>query len=241
MKSKIRVSFCVFLLSSIAALALGAEFDTNSTNITNTYFLIEVGDRAIFSGYGDWEGDTGYWDVVGTEVVDEVKCLKVNRISTNEDNFVTFWFAQDTEGNVWVLKIYYKGTTFTLGDGILFWFMPADPQVGDKAAVIMPASDNTYCEVVETSVTVPQLSTGLGPFSDCIRVRCRYNGVFNEEVEYYCHSFWGVRRTEANHESDWGMDIKAVISTECRGDFDNDSDVDGEDLRIFSEHFGTIF
>ncbi len=240
MNKKVMVSLCVFLLFSIAGLALGAEFDSNSATLTNIYFPMKVGDRAILSGYGDWAGDTDYWDVVGTEVVDGVKCLKVNRISTEGDNFITLWLAQDTEGNVWALKAYFHDydMTFTLGDGIKFWVMPADPEVGDKAALTLPQSEEHYCAIVEINVTVPELSTGLGPFSGCIKVKCWPEGSSTVEVDYYCPNFGCVKRTEENYESERGMDIAEVISTGCPGDFDDDGDVDGSDLATFAADFG---
>jgi len=240
MNTKVMISLTVFILFSISGLALAADFGSNSGTLTNMYFPMKAGDRLIYSGYGDWEADTTYLDAVGTEVVDGVKCLKVNRISTNEDSFITLWLAQDTESNVWVLKVYDhdNDVTFYLGDGIKFWFMPAVPKVGDKAALTFPESDEHYCEIVETSVTVPKLSTGLGPFEDCIKVKCWPEGSSCVEVEYYCPNFGGVRSTEENHESEMGMDLKEVMSVGCPGDFDGDGDVDGSDLAVFAADFG---
>ena len=129
----------------------------------------------------------------------------------------------------------FSNKPFTIG---LFGFMPAVPKVGEKAALTLPESDEHYCEIVETSVTVPKLSTGLGPFEDCIKVKCWPEGSSCVEVEYYCPNFGGVRSTEKNHESKMGMDLKEVMSVGCPGDFDGYGDVDGSNLAVFAADFG---
>ena len=219
------------LLYSIGGSALATEFGPDSATITNRYLPMKVNERHIEFGYGNLEGKTTYWDVVGIETVETVRCLKVNRISTKEDNFVTLWFAQDIGGNVWVLKAYvhHEDRTLLLGNGIEHWFMPAAPAVGLNAGLIAPASDETYSKIVATGVTVPKLSTGLGPFEDCLEVKCWWEGSPNEDVEYYCPNVGGVRITEGNPENNAGMDLKANFSTGSPGDVNSDGKLGLED------------
>jgi hypothetical protein len=230
MKMHIMILMTGFVLFSIGGSAFAAEFGTNSAILNNQYFPVKFDDRRIDFGYGDWEGNTTYWDVVGIEVVNTVRCLKVNRISTEESSFTTVWFAQDTEGNVWALKIYmhHVDKTFYLGDGIKSWFMPASPAVGLNAGLIVPESDQTYSKIMATGVTVPELSTGIGPFVDCLKVNYWWEGSPNGAVEYFCPNVGCVRNTD-DFENNKGMDLKEVISAGCLCDVNCDGKVGLED------------
>lgn len=223
MKKHLMIPITVFILFFIAGSAFAAEFGPNSATLTNRYFPVKFDERRIESGYGNWEGNTTYCDVVGIEVVNTVKCLKVNRISTEKGSFITVWLAQDTEGNVWALKIYmhHEDKTFCLGNGIKSWFMPASPAVGLNAGLIVPESDQTYSKIVATDVTVPKLSTDIGPFVDCLKVKYWWEGSPHWEVEYYCPNVGCVRNTD-DFENNKGMDLKEVVSAGCPGDVSGD-------------------
>ena len=98
----------------ISASAQAVELGPNSANITNRYFPAAIGRWSYMLGVDGSFGSAIYDNAVGIEEVNgarigtqtfnNVKCLKWNHMRTNlndEDEFVTLWTAQDTQGNVW--------------------------------------------------------------------------------------------------------------------------------------------
>jgi hypothetical protein len=143
-------------------MAFAVEFGLNSAKITNRYLPATVGDWTIRLGAGNWAGKFSYLNVVGIEEVsgaqigaqtlNNVKCLKVNLIEsdlTESDGLITLWIAQDTQGNVWILKIYdfFDDKTYTLGTVFKSMVMPAVPDVGDPAGITIPETTTDYCRV----------------------------------------------------------------------------------------------
>ena len=176
-----RISMLVFLVVIIALLngLAFADFDSNSANITNQFSPMQEGNWWKTTGYGDLAGETETGSIVGTEVVDSVNCLKLV-VSGG-----TLWLAQDTDGSVWLLKVIIGSSTiYTLGSGISYPFMPAEPKVGDRVSHIFQESAGTYGKVTEIGVDV-DLSTGLGPYENCVEITCYYDYEV-EELEYYC-------------------------------------------------------
>ena len=70
-------------------------------------------------GAGDFLDSARYSNIVGIEEVsgarigaqtfNKVKCLRVDNITAGlneDDEFVSVWVAQDTLGNLWILKGY---------------------------------------------------------------------------------------------------------------------------------------
>ncbi len=117
-KKLIIISAVMVALLSVSPMAVAVEFGPNSANITNRYVPLKVGAWSLSIGGGNWTGFLRYSNAVGTEVVsgakigtqtfNNVKCLKLNLIDTADDYFVALWAAQDTQGNVWVLKLYFS-------------------------------------------------------------------------------------------------------------------------------------
>ena len=106
-------------LLMISTSAQAVEFDPNSANITNRYFPAEMGGWSYLLGVGSSVGSVAYFNAVGIEEVSDVrvgaqnfnnvKCLKVNVIEAEENDsgdFYNVWMAQDTLGNLWILKFY---------------------------------------------------------------------------------------------------------------------------------------
>ena len=154
-KKHLILSVIIATLLFVSSMAFAVEFGPNSAKITNRYYPATVGDWSYMLGAGsNWAGRFIYANVVGIEEVsgaqidaqtfNNVKCLKVNMIMAkhkieDEDDFITIWMAQDTEGNVWILKIYIFPDNETILLGTLFksMFMPAVPDVGDPASIII--------------------------------------------------------------------------------------------------------
>ena len=83
------------------------------------------------------------------------------------------WMAQDTQGNLWLMKVYnfFDDTTIVLGGPDLkSIFMPAVPDVGDPAGIIMPETATNYCRVVEADVSI---NTNFGSYDSCIKSPAR--------------------------------------------------------------------
>jgi len=204
------LSIIIATLLFVSPMAFAVEFGPNSAKITNRYFPATVGDWSYKLGFGTFAGSGSYGNVVGVEEVsgaqiemqtfDNVKCLKINIIQTSlndVDEFISIWMAQDTDGNLWVLKGYshFEDETFMLGTAIKSMFMPAVPTVGDPAGIIAiedPA--HTYCQVDAAGIPV---NTKFGSYSGCIKSICLYNSSI-ESVEYYCPDEGEVRTTKEN-------------------------------------------
>ena len=159
---------------------------TNSTNITNPLFPVEVGKKYIYEG----ETTDGLEHIEEqrlntTKVILGVTCIKVNfkayvngiLIEEAED-----WYAQDNDGNVWYFGEHVDNydTDGTLLDHDGSWeagvhnakpgiIMLTDPQVGDayrEEYYFRHAEDEA--EVLETGITV---ITDFGTFNDCIKTK----------------------------------------------------------------------
>ena len=211
------LSIIIATLLFVSPMAFAVEFGPNSAKITNRYFPVSVGDWSYKLGAGNWTGRVTYTNVVGIEEVsgarietqnfNNVKCLKINSIQTDladSDDLITIWMAQDTQGNVWILKVYifFDDTTYMLGTAFKSMFMPAVPVVGDPAGIIQPETATTYCRVVEAGISV---NTNFGSYDSCIKSNCYWNSSI-ESVEYYCLDVGEVRTTGSNPQEI--MDLK---------------------------------
>ena len=214
MKKK-HVILSVFIATSlfVSSMALAVEFGPNSAKITNRYYPATVGGWSYMLGAGNWAGRVTYINVVGVEeisgaqiglqTINNVKCLKVNMIMTkqnDEDDFITIWMAQDTEGNVWFLKIYIfpDNETHLLGTLFESMFMPAVPTIGDSASITIPENATNYCEVV--AIDIP-ITINFVSYTSCIKTNCIHNST-PDEVEYYCPDVGEVRASTVSNPSD---------------------------------------
>ena len=192
-----------FLL--IATSASAVEFGPDSANISNPYFPGKIGDWGFYQGVSNSTINYQflYLNAVGTEkvsgaqingtVFNNVNCLKLHVVETddpedNEHEVITIYFAQDTDGNVWPLKIYsYMEDSSSLLGGPYFksMFMPAVPAVGLRAGLKTPEDAKNYCEITE--VGIPSRTTVFGTtYNNCIKVNCYENDPADIDVEYYC-------------------------------------------------------
>jgi hypothetical protein len=223
-KSKTIACMLIGFLLFAAQASFAAEFGPNSHNITNPYMPLKVGDWRFSRGFGpNWAHKIFHIHAVGTETVsgatidgqvfDNVKTLKANIAITDEEGsadheFLTFSFAQDTEGNVWVMKMHshMNDTSGYLG-GPYFqsMFMPAEPAVGLPAAIKMPEDENNYCRIVRTGIG--SLTTTYGTYENCIEVNCYDEDPLDIEVEYFCPRVGIVRQTSEDSPENY-MDLK---------------------------------
>lgn len=213
-KRLIIISAVMAALISVSSMAVAVEFGSGSANISDKYLPLKIGAWALSLGSGNWTGFFRYINVIGTDEVsgikigtqtfNNVKCLKSNYFDTKHSDILTFWIAQDTQGNVWFLKVYSQtdGTTYLLGKDFTSMAMPAMPQVGDRAGLMIPETENNYCQCVAVNIS---LDTNFGSYDSCIKVNCFHES--NTEVEYYCPNVGEVRSSTVQSPGDV-MDLK---------------------------------
>ncbi len=213
MKTRIFVLLVIF----IGATSAGAvQFGPNSANITNPYVPLVIGDWGYNQGVGtEWKTRIFHTHVIGTDTVsgariggkvfNNVKCLNVNIILSDDGGlgvheFLTLSFAQDTNGNLWILKVYshvYDITALLGGEFFKSMFMPASPAVGLSAGLKLPEDEQNYCRIEEVGITT--LKTSFNTFKDCIKVHCYDEDPIDIEIEYYCRGVGGV--SQSNNDS----------------------------------------
>ena len=201
-----------YFLLTVSAFAY--EFGPDSDKITNPYMKMQIGNWSFKQGVGSiWNGRVIYMMAVGKEVVsgakigtqtyNNVKCLKIHLVITddggdNDNEFFIMSFAQDIEGNVWLVKIYAPAHNITALLGGDYWksmFMPATPTVGNSAGLKMPEDNDNYCEVAQ--VGIQSITTNFGTYSDCIKVECYDEDPNDTEVDYFCKDVGSVRSYDA--------------------------------------------
>jgi hypothetical protein len=206
----VMIASCFLLTVS----AFAYEFGPDSDKITNPYINMQSGNWSFQQGVGSiWNGRVIYMMAVGKELVsgakigtqtyNNVKCQKIHFVMTddggdNENEFFIMSFAQDVEGNVWVMKIYapaHDMTAFLGGDNWKSMLMPATPTVGNSAGLKMPEDNENYCEVAQ--VGIQSITTNFGTYSDCIKVECYDEDPNKTEVDYYCKNVGSVRSYDA--------------------------------------------
>ena len=88
-----------------------------------------------------------------------------------------------------ILSANYLRTLMLGGTDLKSMFMPAVPDVGDPAGIIMPETATNYCRVIEADVSI---NTNFGSYDSCIKSHCVYE-LSIESVEYYCPDAGMVR------------------------------------------------
>jgi len=192
------------------------EFNLDSAKITNAYMPMQVGGKLTYTGTGTWEEYGRYSKAVDTEVVDTVDCLKIlvkghgNDPDPEEDpEWYYIWVAEDTDYVVWLLQIYdaQSDETTTFGkDGAVLW-MPANPIIGQTFRQI----GTEYCEIMETGVTVPQLGTGIGPYTDCLKVEWTDGGP-DVDIYYLAPDVGSVKEEWDNAGETNGWELQGVAN-----------------------------
>lgn len=192
------------LLLFTAHFVNAAEFGQNSATITNSIWPMKVGDRRI-RVYPEINGKRNfkYDDAVEIEKIDGVNCLRINTADTYNSWFSAVWLAQDISGNVYVLQIYETETDLTtLTKDTAILLIPNVVQVGD---VIMGGN----LTVVSVTASVGQLSTGFGPYTNCIKI-VEDDGDF----VYYAPNVGGVLKESVDNARTW--ELKEVINVKSK-------------------------
>ena len=169
-----------------------ARFNSNSDVITNPWLgLTNVGDSYSLVGYGDFAGATRSYSLTGTETVMGVKTLILRILGHGQNPAVEYYdvrIAQDIQGNLRVLKV--TGADYS-GDPVSWQadtpenapiFLPAHPAERQLLSLI----GSEYHEVIALDQTVPQMSTGAGPYTGCMQYRWGDIGSGNMDDSYLC-------------------------------------------------------
>ena len=203
MKNVLTVAFLILFSAVISSLVSAAEFGSNSANISNPYLLRGIGTSQFFTGYGSRSLQYDYTHIVGTDTVDGVKCVRVISLRTESSEFSESWVAQDISGDIYFLK-YWDGEDsgpVILGKENAVLLLPQNPKVGD-----MIFGDK---RIDEMGVTVPQLSTGLGPFTNCLKTV-----ETDDDIVYYAPNIGMVKKEYTDGFSGW--ELKEILITKSR-------------------------
>jgi hypothetical protein len=209
-------------------------FGLSSAVIGNTYLPLDLGKRLKFTGTGTLAGYGRYIESAGADVIDTVKCLKVlvkgngNDPDPDKDQEWSYqWIAQDTTGSVWLFQEYVdvSGVTETMvygKDGAIL-LMPATPVEG----MIVMQAEGEYGVVEETGVTV-DLSTGLGPFGNSLKIKFHYTEPApGGTKDIYFAPGVGIVKEEWNDgDSATGWELEEVVYLSGEPDFNADGQAD---------------
>jgi hypothetical protein len=165
---------------------------------------LELGVELAYAGYGTATETRLDVTALAVEAIDGVNTLKV-RVSSDTaagSDQQYYWYAQDSQGNVWLLQKTADGQTTTYGRAGALLDMPATPEVG---SLLTEGQER----VVAVDVTMPKLRTGLGPYSSCVRtVQESTDG----DVDYFSYApgiglVWG--QFDDGGETN-GLELRAV-------------------------------
>jgi hypothetical protein len=182
-------------------------FGPNSATLTNNYAPMKVGDKLTYKSYGYPVILYGYDEAINQESIDQIRCLKIKDYSSFSSTAAAYyWLAQDTSGNVWILKYHdvelndlrYYGRNYAK------IFMPSAVNVG--SVLWVPDAIET---VVATGISVPKLSTGLGPYYNCIKSKLTWMDG-DIDYQYYAPGVGPVRHEWNDDAGTNGDEISAI-------------------------------
>lgn len=203
MKKTLTTFFLILALGMIPVTTFAAIFNENSADIENTYLISPLGTSLIRTTYGESTTKYEYIHIVGTEIIDGVECVRVISLITEAVEFDETWLAQDINDDVFCLKYWDSTdedpTPVFLGQDGAGLIMPKNPKVGD----IISGGEEI---ITHTGVTVPQLSTGLGPFSNCIRTIGD-----DDDIHWYAPGYGEIKREEKESNYNSGLELKEII------------------------------
>jgi Raf kinase inhibitor-like YbhB/YbcL family protein len=190
-------------------------FDANSDNITNKYTPISSGSVMIYNVYSPAKEPTGmvqYWNCTGPDIVDGVKCLRVNRVNREHAHpdhpewevrsniLASDWYAQATDGAVYILQSlrYDQGTGSTM-------------RTFGAANAVMRMGTEADMAANYTAEDITLSATGLGTFKECIKATDSFFGTF-----YFAPGIGAVRHVDPsggfNELVSWEFPLAAKTS-----------------------------
>jgi hypothetical protein len=183
------------------------SFGSNSATLTNNYVPFKVGDKITYKTYGMPFIIYCYGEAIRKETIDQVSCLKLKDSSSNSSTAIAYyWVAQDTSGNVWILKYHdvELNDLRNYGRNYAKIFMPSVVNVGS----VLWNSDAIET-VVAAGITVPILNTGLGPYHNCIKTKI-INTDGDIDYQYYAPGVGPVKEEWNDDGGTNGVEISAI-------------------------------
>jgi sulfatase modifying factor 1 len=168
------------------------RFDSTSNAITNPWLgLKNVGESYLLAGSGSYAGATRTLSLTGTGVVKGIQCLILrDQISGNgsiEDSIDDAWIAQDTDGNLRILKVAGTSGDWEMKNiAYAAIVMPKNPFVGEHFSDHPQSSDPGFSDVLDLNDTVSQLSTGAGPYTGCMKIK--WTNLIGDDTDYLWYS-----------------------------------------------------
>ena len=195
------------LAASLALLnpASAQTFLADSDVINNQYCPLPAGAVAFYTGYGTELGQsiaswTNRVSVVGADMVNGIHSMKVVARRTGIATDIIHWYAQDTDGNVWLVQ-HGSGPT---PDQTQFLCMPATLDVGSTFAGL-DAEQLDEFTVESLSETV---STPLHVFNNCVKGTNSDFG--NHQVLYFRPNLGLVKTYLTNNTDNAGFQLASV-------------------------------
>lgn len=168
------------MLVSVRGVRTMYSFASCSAASTNKYNPSAVGYGWIYNGFGEYSGYTKTVDVISTEPVYGVTCLKM-RIEDPVEGLRYTWIAEDMQGNTHIFKYQYEsqlGAQIDSDDDIPNINFIADPEIGDTWSWGFDGIGKAIYEVVSMDATA-------GEYENCMKVKVSYAGGGQIHSYYY--------------------------------------------------------
>jgi hypothetical protein len=179
-------------------------FPSNSDIFTNPYMSkMKVGSTWEYIGYGSEAGRWWKYTVTGSTTYKNVNCLLVRRDkSTGDYNII--YLAQDSKGNIRRLRELGRdgGQDFDTDlSSCPEIFVPSNPYVGQTWTHGVPG-DSSTAVVVSVNAYVDKMSTGQGPFPNCLEVEWQEGaGPSDYDYDYYSPTAGGLVKIVENGDA----------------------------------------
>ena len=168
------------MLVSVRGARMIYSFATCSASSTNKYNPCAVGYSWIYDGFGEYSGYTKTVDVISTEPVYGVACLKL-RIQDPVEGLRYAWIAEDMQGNAHIFKFQYEskpGAQIDSDVDIPNINFIAGPEIGDTWSWGFDGIGKAVYEVM--SMDAPA-----GAYENCMKVKVSYAGGGQIHSYYY--------------------------------------------------------
>jgi hypothetical protein len=157
------------MLISIRGARMIYSFANCSASSTNKFNPCAVGYSWIYDGFGEYSGYTKIADVISTEPVYGVNCLKL-RIEDPVEGVRYAWIAEDMQGNAHIFKFQSEsqpGAQIDSDDDIPNIIFIANPEIGDAWSWGFEGIGKAVYEVISMDATA-------GAYENCMKVKVSY-------------------------------------------------------------------
>ena len=167
----------------------GYTFQANSGVLTHPYFPFQESQEWIFEGYGNLEGGVRRWMGEEVEVIYGIPSLKVeiftdyngNGLQDEEDEVEYYWWAQDTSGNIHLIKYAV--------DGLVEFVIDEDSDIPNVYLPTGVTPDTpqswSWYSPDRNDFTVTGKVVEIGIYPECMEIEAIYKaGTLEEDTDY---------------------------------------------------------